>query len=67
MPALKESGIYDECLLILVADHGVSFVPGATRRNVIEDNLADIANIPLIVKLAAGNRPLRDSSSKRFP
>jgi len=48
---LAETGILDRCLLIVTADHGVSFRPGHSRRLPDADNLADIASVPLFIKL----------------
>jgi hypothetical protein len=48
---LKETGLFDECLLIVVADHGVSFRPNHSRRLAAADSLADIMSVPLFVKL----------------
>jgi hypothetical protein len=48
---LAETKILDECLLIVTADHGVSFRPGHSRRLPDADNLADIASVPLFIKL----------------
>jgi hypothetical protein len=47
---LRETGIYDKCLLIVTADHGVSFKVGDSRRAVTDANLPDILSIPLFVK-----------------
>lgn len=48
---LKETGVFDECLLIVVADHGVSFRPNRSRRVPAADSLADLMSVPLFVKL----------------
>ena len=37
--------------MVVLADHGVSFVPGGNARLVDRDNIADIARVPLFVKL----------------
>jgi hypothetical protein len=46
---LKKEGIYDSAVLIVTADHGVSFRPGQPSRN-LGDNIQDIALVPLLVK-----------------
>jgi hypothetical protein len=48
---LKEKGIYDRALVVVVADHGVSFRAGQPRRRPTPQNLQDIAFVPLFVKL----------------
>ena len=51
MSKLKAEGIWNKALVILTADHGVSFLPGQHRRSVTPANFSDIASIPLFVKL----------------
>lgn len=63
---LKELRIYDEALIVLVADHGESFdvkdtpappfTPGKLgfRRAVSKENVEDVASIPLFVKYPGG-------------
>ncbi len=48
---LRETGLFDKCLLIVTADHGISFRTGDARRSPTHDNLADIMAVPLFVKL----------------
>ena len=48
---LRTTGLYDRSLLVVVADHGVSFLPGDRRRGVTPTNIQDIAPVPLFVKL----------------
>ena len=48
---LKEVGLYDRALLIVTADHGVSFQPGKHRRHVDRQNFADVMAVPLFIKL----------------
>ena len=47
---MKQAGIWDSSLMIVTADHGVSYRPGASRRPVTKDNLPELANTPLFVK-----------------
>jgi hypothetical protein len=49
---LETSRLYDHALIILTADHGVSFQPGLSRRRVQNGNERDILKIPMIVKLS---------------
>lgn len=48
---LRATGLYDRALLIVTADHGVSFRVGSQRRRPKPANLDDIAFMPLFVKL----------------
>jgi hypothetical protein len=47
---LRETGLYDRALLIVAADHGVSFRPDDRRRAFTKTNLEDVAFMPLFVK-----------------
>lgn len=47
---LKRSGIYEQALIVVAADHGVSFRPGEPLRDVTAGNVASIASVPLLIK-----------------
>ena len=47
---LHEAELYDRSLVVVVADHGVSFRPGDRRRGVTPSNIHDVASVPLFVK-----------------
>jgi hypothetical protein len=47
---LELTGLLDRCLLVVTADHGVSFRPGHSRRVPDAENLPDILSIPLFIK-----------------
>ena len=47
---LKEVGIWDRCLLIVTADHGISFRIGQDRREYTGGNTEDLLSIPLFIK-----------------
>jgi hypothetical protein len=40
-----------DSLVIVMGDHGASFIPGHPRRAITEQSLSDIAGVPLIIKL----------------
>ncbi len=48
---LRATGLYDRALIVVTADHGVSFRAGQKRRPLSSANLQDIAYVPLFVKL----------------
>jgi hypothetical protein len=58
---LKESGIYDKCLIVVTADHGVSYRPGDKRRTCRETNFADLMSIPLFFKLPDQKKGIVDT------
>jgi len=47
---LEATGLLDDCLLIVTADHGVSFRPGHSRRIPDAETLPDILSVPLFIK-----------------
>ncbi|MGH3005095.1 MAG: sulfatase-like hydrolase/transferase [Gaiellaceae bacterium] len=50
---LEGEGLYDDALVVVLADHGVSFRPHSERRRVHAGNLEEIAFVPLLVKAPA--------------
>jgi hypothetical protein len=50
---LADAGIYDSALVIVTADHGISFIPGRTPRRFSRSNATEILSVPLIVKAPA--------------
>ena len=54
--AMKTAGIYENSMLIVVADHGISFEPGIEHwRRIRPETVGDIAPVPMFVK--APGRP----------
>ncbi len=47
---LKKRNLYDQSLIIVVADHGISFTPGRYARVVTARNAPDIMPVPFIMK-----------------
>ena len=52
---LRASRLFDRSLIVVSADHGVSFRPGDYRRRLTEENMANILMVPLLVKLPRQN------------
>ena len=53
---LREQGLYDRALIVVTADHGASFWPGASRRDpAATEHPEDILCVPLLIK-APGQR-----------
>jgi hypothetical protein len=65
MSRLKSTGLWRRSLVILMADHGVSFRPGGHRRYVDSRNVGDIAPIPLFVKYPGQTRSSVDDLRAR--
>jgi hypothetical protein len=62
---LRSVDLYDRALIVVAADHGVSFRAGEPRREPTSANFQDIAGVPLFVK-APGQREGRvDESAVR--
>jgi hypothetical protein len=53
---LRRLGMFEDALVVVAADHGISFQPGALRRTVRRENVEDIAPVPLFVKLPGQGR-----------
>ena len=51
MRRLRRQGVWDRALVIVTGDEGESFRGGSQRRRPRQDNLDDIAFVPLFVKL----------------
>ncbi len=47
---LRSTGVYDRALVVVTADHGVSFRAGDRRRTPTPTNLHDVASVPLFIK-----------------
>ncbi len=50
MTRLAETGVLDHCLLIVTADHGISFRAQQPRRSQVPGNQDEILSIPLFIK-----------------
>ena len=48
---LRSEGIYDRAVVVVTADHGLSFQPGEPRRGASRGNLGDVGFVPMFVKL----------------
>jgi hypothetical protein len=53
---LRRLGLFDDALVVVVADHGIGFHVGVERRTVTPDNVEDLAPVPLLVKLPGQRR-----------
>ena len=56
---LSSQGLYNDALVIVTADHGVSMRPGDRARNFSGDNAAEVLSVPLVVKLPESTAGIR--------
>jgi hypothetical protein len=54
---LRKKRIYDESLIIITADHGVSMQPGHSRRSYDKGNQREIFKVPTFMKLPHQKKP----------
>lgn len=47
---MQAAGTWDDALVVVVADHGVSFRPGEPQRQPTDENVDEIYRVPLFVK-----------------
>lgn len=47
---LKQNSLYDQALIVITADHGMSFTAGLPQRNISRENTAEIMRVPLVIK-----------------
>ena len=47
---LKAQGLYDKALVIMTADHGISFTPGQAQRTLQDRNAHELLWVPLFIK-----------------
>jgi hypothetical protein len=50
MARVKEAGLYEDSLIVVVADHGISFDPDASPRRFNEGNADGVAFSPFLIK-----------------
>ena len=47
---LKQTGMWERSVVVVTADHGMSFLPGQPKREVTDANFHELAWVPLFVK-----------------
>lgn len=56
LQTLRQQQTLDQTLLIVTADHGMCFVPGASLREPVAETLPDLLPVPLLIKLPGQQR-----------
>jgi hypothetical protein len=64
---LEETGLYDEALLVVTSDHGMSFIPGGPLRAFTNENLHEVASVPLFVKVPGQRDGVVDDGNLSSP
>ncbi len=59
MARLRAVGLWDRALVAFSADHGVSFVPGSSRRSATPRTVGGIAPVPFFLKAPGQRTPQR--------
>ncbi|MCB0860510.1 MAG: sulfatase-like hydrolase/transferase [Solirubrobacterales bacterium] len=63
MDKIRENGDFDDSLIVLTADHGISFDAADLRRHAAASNLGATLNPPLIIKYPGQVNPVVSSRS----
>jgi hypothetical protein len=53
---LRTTGLYERSVIVVTADHGVSFQPNGDRRRLTDENIAEVGLVPLFVKAPRQSR-----------
>lgn len=56
---LRETKLYDRALIVVTADHGISFLPGEPKRAVTPVTKNEILQVPLLLKLPGQREGVR--------
>ncbi len=59
---MEATGILEDSMLVVVSDHGVSFVEGEPRRLVSAENFGALVNVPLFIKYPGQIEGTQDES-----
>lgn len=54
---LKATGLWNEALVVVTADHGAAFQSKVPRRAAVPENMGEIASVPLFVKSPGQTKP----------
>ncbi|MGA7397914.1 MAG: sulfatase-like hydrolase/transferase [Solirubrobacterales bacterium] len=54
---LKAKGLWDEATVVVTADHGSAFLSRIPRRAAVQENMGEIASVPLFFKAPGQTKP----------
>jgi hypothetical protein len=69
LDSLRASGRFDEAMVIVTSDHGITLEPGAQRRSVrriTANSIDDVMSVPLFVKYPGQTSPVIDRRDARL-
>jgi len=64
---LEESGLFDDALVVVTADHGIAFQPGGSLRTFEAGNLHEVMWVPLFIKEPGQRAPAVDDENLMAP
>jgi len=63
--ALKQRNMFEDALIVVMSDHGVSFKPGESLREAVERNSQDILSVLLMIKYPGQKQAVTDLQAAR--
>ena len=63
---LRQRKLFDDAMIIVLSDHGVSFRPGDSHREATDTNFPDILSILMMIKYPGQNKPVTDLTAARI-
>ena len=62
---LESLGILDEAIVVVTADHGISFRPDTPRRDITDENAYEVGLVPLFIKAPHQDEGVVDTTPAR--
>ena len=62
---LESLGILDDAIVVVTADHGISFRPDTPRRDITDGNAYEVGLVPLFIKAPHQDRGVADTTPAR--
>lgn len=62
---LRKRKMFDDALIVVLADHGVSFKPGESLRDASTETFQDILSVPLFIKYPGQHQPATSLQAAR--
>ena len=62
---LESLGILEEAIVVVTADHGISFLPDTPRRDITDENAYEVGLVPLFIKAPQQDKGVVDTTPAR--